>query len=116
MWIQPGGDTATAGFGWYTSGFASAIVGGWDTYYGYQTDFTSVVGATPGAMGSGIPFQAQPTLLDCNPAVTQTSHTSMIVGLGDGSVRNVSPSIAVSVWFYACVPNDGVALGDDWSS
>ena len=115
MWIQPGGNSASPGFGWYSAGVALPAVGGWDNYYGYLTDFTSVVNATPGQLGSGIPFQVQPSLMGCNAAVTQTSHsTSMVVGLGDGSVRNISPSISVATWFHACMATSGVPLGSDW--
>jgi len=38
------------------------------------------------------------------------------VGLGDGSVRSVSPSITMTTWNFAVQPNDGNILGSDWES
>jgi prepilin-type N-terminal cleavage/methylation domain-containing protein len=115
MWIQPGGNSATPGFGWYSAAVALPGVGGWDNYYGYLTDFTSVVNATPGQMGSGVPFQVQPSLMACNASVTQSAHSSMNVGLGDGSVRNVSVTISLATWFNACMATSGVPVGADWN-
>jgi len=36
------------------------------------------------------------------------------VGLGDASVRTVSPAVTVTTWNYAMCPNDGNPLGNDW--
>jgi prepilin-type N-terminal cleavage/methylation domain-containing protein len=36
------------------------------------------------------------------------------VGLFDGSVRGVSPSISVTTWVAACTPDGGEVLGNDW--
>lgn len=36
------------------------------------------------------------------------------VGLGDGSVREVSATITPLTWAMACQPNDGQPLGSDW--
>jgi len=38
------------------------------------------------------------------------------IGLGDGSVRSVSPSISSNTWNDAVQPNDGVVLGSDWDN
>ena len=38
------------------------------------------------------------------------------VGLGDGSVRSVSPSISSNTWNDVVQPNDGVVLGSDWDN
>ena len=122
-YIQPGSNTSVPGFGWFSGGLTSSGAGGWDANYvgssynagyGYQTDFTSVVGATPGTMGTGIPFQIAPTFLGCNPAVTQTAHQAMQVGLGDGSVRSIAETVSLATWYHACTPNDGNPLGSDW--
>jgi prepilin-type N-terminal cleavage/methylation domain-containing protein len=61
-------------------------------------------------------FQVQPVVFGgCDPSRGQTSHTSgMVVGLGDGSVRNVNQSISPTTWAYACDPRDGNPLGSDW--
>jgi prepilin-type N-terminal cleavage/methylation domain-containing protein len=37
-----------------------------------------------------------------------------VVGLADGSVRNVSSSVSALTWWQACVPADGQVLGSDW--
>jgi prepilin-type N-terminal cleavage/methylation domain-containing protein len=72
-------------------------------------------GTYAGAPGTGIPFQTTPAPDTCQQNVTQSPHTSaMMVGLGDGSVRSVSPSIATRTWYNACHPSDGNALGSDW--
>jgi prepilin-type N-terminal cleavage/methylation domain-containing protein len=36
------------------------------------------------------------------------------VGLADGSVRMVSPSLSTTTWSHALTPMDGVPLGSDW--
>ena len=72
-------------------------------------------GTYAGAPGTGIPFQVTPAPDTCQQNVTQSPHPSaMIAGLGDGSVRAVSPSIATSVWYNACHPYDGHVLGSAW--
>jgi prepilin-type N-terminal cleavage/methylation domain-containing protein len=64
---------------------------------------------------SGIPFQTTPAADTCQQNVTQSPHPSaMVVGLGDGSVRFVSPSVSTQTWYNACHPYDGQPLGSDW--
>jgi hypothetical protein len=36
------------------------------------------------------------------------------VGLGDGSVRNLSPRISSETFYAACTPNGNEVLGNDW--
>jgi hypothetical protein len=36
------------------------------------------------------------------------------VGLGDGSVRPLSPKLTTTTFYAACTPNGGEVLGDDW--
>ncbi|MDB5311783.1 MAG: hypothetical protein JWO38_5985 [Gemmataceae bacterium] len=63
----------------------------------------------------GVGFQAGPQAQACNWYVTQSGHTSaMVVGLGDGSCRTVSQGMSVNTWTWACTPNDGNTLGNDW--
>jgi prepilin-type N-terminal cleavage/methylation domain-containing protein len=60
-------------------------------------------------------FQGGPSATQCNWYVTQGGHTgTMVVGLGDGSVRNVATGISYLTWFYACTPSGGEVLGSDW--
>jgi prepilin-type N-terminal cleavage/methylation domain-containing protein len=50
-----------------------------------------------------------------NYQLPSSAHTAvMIVGMGDGSVRNVSSSIGTNTWWLALLPNDGSPLGSDW--
>jgi len=68
-------------------------------------------GATFG--NGSVAFQAGPSAQQCNWYVTQGGHTgTMQVGLGDGSVRGVSPGIGTTTWRNACVPNDGQVPGN----
>jgi len=61
------------------------------------------------------PPQVAPTVNNCNPCLLQAMTASGItVGLGDGSVRNISSSISPATWMSAVLPNDGVPLGPDW--
>ncbi|MHB1426645.1 MAG: DUF1559 family PulG-like putative transporter [Gemmataceae bacterium] len=47
--------------------------------------------------------------------VPSSGHTAvMVVGLGDGSVRNVNSGISQLTFNIAMVPNDGLPLGPDW--
>jgi prepilin-type N-terminal cleavage/methylation domain-containing protein len=72
-------------------------------------------GTYAGAPGTGIPFQTTPAPDTCQQNVTQSPHPgAMMVGLGDGSVRSVSPSVSTQTWYTACHPSDGKVLGADW--
>ncbi len=53
----------------------------------------------------------------CTPWRTQAFSAGGIqVGLGDGSVRNVSPSISQTTWGKACDPADGLPMPNDWTN
>jgi len=118
IWPMVGSATSVPGFGWFTSGYTTA--NNWQSSPnpspppalvpsgGYQTDFCSVP-----PLG-GIPFQIAPLAANCNAAVTQTAHQTMMVGLGDGSVRAISGAMSLTTWVNACTPNDGALLGADW--
>jgi prepilin-type N-terminal cleavage/methylation domain-containing protein len=73
-------------------------------------------GGSPDYSQGSLPFQINPMPGSCNTAVIASPHTSiMVVGLGDGSVRTVTPSISVATWVNACIPDSGQALGSDWT-
>ena len=61
-------------------------------------------------------FQVQPRAFGtCDPSRAQSAHTGgMNLGLGDGSVRFVSPSVSPTTWAIACDPRDGLILGGNW--
>jgi prepilin-type N-terminal cleavage/methylation domain-containing protein len=62
-----------------------------------------------------MPIQEVPPLTCCDFRIMQTPHSgALMVGLGDGSVRSVSPSISWTTWTRACNPKDGNPLGNDW--
>jgi len=69
----------------------------------------------PNAIGPGSKFQVQPPFLDdCDPTRASTSHAGgILVGLVDGSVRTLAPSISGDVWWAALTPSGGEVLGSD---
>jgi prepilin-type N-terminal cleavage/methylation domain-containing protein len=59
--------------------------------------------------------QWSPRQSDCNPLTTQSFHTNtMLVGLGDGSVRALGLQLQLTTWRAAIFPADGQVLGSDW--
>jgi prepilin-type N-terminal cleavage/methylation domain-containing protein len=60
--------------------------------------------------------QWRPTDAVCNPngMVQSYSAGGIQVGLGDGSVRSVTPDISATTWADALTPADGNPLGPDW--
>jgi len=66
----------------------------------------NVYGGTP---------QNAPTVANCNPQMTQALVTSgSIVGMCDGSSRNVSTSVATPSWVAAMWPDDSAVPGEDF--
>jgi len=61
------------------------------------------------------PFQDRPAQHDCDPTLPQgLLPGGIMVGLGDASVRSVSPKISPRTWWLAITPDDGMPLGNDW--
>jgi prepilin-type N-terminal cleavage/methylation domain-containing protein len=51
----------------------------------------------------------------CNGGIASSPHRTVInVGMGDGSVHQVSQSVSQATWWYALTPHAGDVLGDDW--
>ncbi len=51
----------------------------------------------------------------CDGGVASSPHRTVInVGMGDGSVRQVSSSVTQATWWYAMTPRNGDVLGSDW--
>jgi hypothetical protein len=66
---------------------------------------------TPGAA----PFQVRPPLDAASYPVPQAfTPTGLQVALGDGSIRNVSPSVSRTTFYAACTPNGNDIPGGDW--
>jgi prepilin-type N-terminal cleavage/methylation domain-containing protein len=62
-----------------------------------------------------LPFQIQPQPGKCDAVVLHSPHTAVMpIGLGDGSIRNVSANITLATWIAACDPDAGQPLGSDW--
>jgi len=60
-------------------------------------------------------FNTTPSTCNADYRFVQAyTSASIQVGLGDGSVRSISPAVSSLTWYYACVPNDGNPLGSDW--
>jgi prepilin-type N-terminal cleavage/methylation domain-containing protein len=69
------------------------------------------------AIGPGSKFQVQPSpfLGNCVPTRASTPHPGgMVVGLADGSVRTLAPSMSGETWWAAVTPRGGEVLGSDW--
>ncbi|HTU89302.1 MAG TPA: DUF1559 domain-containing protein [Gemmataceae bacterium] len=85
-----------------------------------QTDASGqVIGTIATAPGvpvtKPVPFQSYPQPALCDVQLLQTPHMSgMIVGMADGSVRSVSPSISQWNFWSAVTPAGGEVLGSDW--
>lgn len=86
-------------------GWDTPVIGWRDVGIGYDPSFDG---------GVGFAFQARPAASACDWRVAQSAHSTMQVGLGDGSVRGVNAGISLTTWKNAGVPNDGNVLGTDW--
>jgi prepilin-type N-terminal cleavage/methylation domain-containing protein len=73
-------------------------------------------GSIPGFYTITVPPQVAPNpFANCNPCMLQTmTSAGILVGLGDGSVRLVNPTISPATWANAIMPADGNELGPDW--
>jgi len=60
------------------------------------------------------PLQFKPSKNACDPNTLQAHGNSMVIGLGDGSVRSVTSGISYSTWRSAVLPADGGILGSNW--
>jgi prepilin-type N-terminal cleavage/methylation domain-containing protein len=83
---------------------------------GFAIRAFAAIGA-PDAIGEGSKFQLQPTpfLGNCDPTRAASAHTGgIMVGLADGSVRTIAPSMTGATWWAAVTPAGGEVLGSDW--
>jgi prepilin-type N-terminal cleavage/methylation domain-containing protein len=85
---------------------------------GFQPGFciaALVARGAPFAIGPESKFQVQPKEGECDPTRTATFHTGgIVVGLADGSVRTLAPSMSGDTWWAAVTPAGGEVLGSDW--
>lgn len=109
-----GGGCTLPAWAWNT------IINGGDCWtsptFGAQNDGIGQMNCGGAMFFSGsVGFQGGPQAQQCNWYVTQGGHTAtMVVGLADGSVRNVSQGMSAITWTRACTPNGGETLGSDW--
>jgi prepilin-type N-terminal cleavage/methylation domain-containing protein len=69
----------------------------------------------PNAIGPKSIFQVQPREGNCDPTRAATAHAAGIqVGLVDGSVRTLAPSLSGATWAAAVTRAGGEVLGPDW--
>ena len=82
--------------------------GAWD--YNWMPAFQTYISQGPAAK-----FQVQPTPSQCDRFLASSPHTGgMNVGMADGSVRTLAPSISNATWWAACTPSNNDILGGDW--
>jgi prepilin-type N-terminal cleavage/methylation domain-containing protein len=93
FWVHlPGGGT----------GDATSLSHNWQSVLNYPWSFA-------------VAPQDSPNSKLCDPLRLQSFSAGGIqVGIGDGSVRNVSTSISPVTWGLAIDPADGLVLGEDW--
>ncbi|HVK12766.1 MAG TPA: DUF1559 domain-containing protein [Gemmataceae bacterium] len=78
----------------------------------FDTRLMTSTGTTITDVSTAVPPQSQPTVAACNPYLVQATGGVCVVGLMDGSVRNVSPSVNQTAWCRAIWPNDGLVISD----
>jgi hypothetical protein len=88
--------------------------------HGFQPGF-AIAGLVPlgavNAVGAGSIFQVRPTPFEggCDPTRASTAHVGgIVVGLADGGVRTLSPSLSGATWWAAVTPAGGEVLNTDW--
>jgi prepilin-type N-terminal cleavage/methylation domain-containing protein/prepilin-type processing-associated H-X9-DG protein len=103
---------------------SKSLGGGDDSFPGDRLSavFAGGIGidGTVWAQGPGSVFISQPQNFianpgPCNRRYASSSHTGgMNCGMGDGSVRFITPNVSGASWWAACVPNDGQTPGSDF--
>ena len=88
---------------------------GWPTMSFFAPNWISQNYNNNNTPKTAAPPQVQPTVAACNPYDVQGfSAGGCQVGMCDGSVRSVPPSVSSTTWYAAIWPNDGLVLGPDW--
>jgi prepilin-type N-terminal cleavage/methylation domain-containing protein len=109
--IAPGTETYSANPDSYPGDRLSAVFGGGvgrDSIRWLQGAF-SMFQVKPKA-----PFTSTAQGGTCDLRLASTPHEAMQVGMADGSVRAIAPSIAKATWWAALTPDQGDVLASDW--
>ncbi len=80
--------------------------GGWDA---------TLAPMFAGLQSVNIKFQTNVTQQNCDETLPHAfSPSGIVVAMGDGSARLVTPSVSATTWGQAVDPADGQTLGSDW--
>jgi type II secretory pathway pseudopilin PulG len=87
-----------------------------DTGIGHLSPLIGNSGSGVGLTGCSpnIKPQFSVTSANCLYYWPSSCHINLLVGMGDGSVRGISPGISQNTFNIALVPNDGLPLPSDW--
>jgi prepilin-type N-terminal cleavage/methylation domain-containing protein len=112
---SPPGQTATGGSSTYLAGAIWVKTGYTTATPSAQTTIAAPSGCNPSTVAYR-PFQVAPRgCIPCDPRVAQTPHVGgMLVGLGDGSIRSINPSISEWTYWAAVTPSGNETLYSDW--
>jgi prepilin-type N-terminal cleavage/methylation domain-containing protein len=88
----------------------------WPNPYGAGAYPLNAPAAPPAGMAGVIPVpQVTPTPATCDPTTVQSPYAgTILVGLGDGSTRSVSPGVSQRSWQIAITPADGAVFDTSW--
>jgi prepilin-type N-terminal cleavage/methylation domain-containing protein len=121
-WQYPDhGDGAQwAAFGWWTDGWESingGVAPGQPSGACLRTDYydwsANYIPSNPAADPTHL-FDVLATIDRCNIFVTNSAHATMLVGMGDGSVRSINPGISKATWLAICIPTSHTVPGPDF--
>jgi prepilin-type N-terminal cleavage/methylation domain-containing protein len=110
-----GENDPTMGSPYYHKLWAYNVTWRWQRGPYFDTRIMSNNTINPNATTVAAVPQNVPTVANCNPYLLQALDASgCVVGLMDGSVRMVSPSVGQLTWARAIWPRDGLVLNSDW--
>jgi prepilin-type N-terminal cleavage/methylation domain-containing protein len=110
-WFDP--YTFTTSYSYHWTGFYYIENHTPDESYTYSGSFGSV--GPQFSPVAGQTFQIRPPVRQCDSTLPQgLSSGSLLVLLGDGSVKGVATGVSATTWAAALTPTSGDLLGSDW--
>jgi hypothetical protein len=109
-----GESDTTMGSPYYHKLWAYNVTWKWERGPYFDTRIMSNDTINPTETSTAAVPQSAPKVADCNPYLLQATDGGCQVGLMDGSVRTVSPSVSGTSWVRAIWPRDGMVIGSDW--